>query len=132
MTLTSQAPIVTNLRLSTSRSSAEVARYIELYKQYERKPPDLIKQRTDDSYLSHLTQALTSVRGVNKTDVTTLASHYGTFAQIVQAPAESLAALPGLGDKKVKRLRDAFEGSLVVGARGRKGNAANRKSQKTN
>lgn len=62
---------------ASTYSTAEVARYLELYKQFERKPPDLIKQRTDDSYIAHLTQALTSVRGVNKTDVTTLASHFG-------------------------------------------------------
>ena len=70
--------------------------------------------------MAHLTQALTSVRGVNKTDVTTLASHFGTLSNIVAASAEALASLPGLGDKKVKRLRDAFEGTLIVGAKGKK------------
>lgn len=36
----------------------------------------MIKERVDNSYMSHLTSALTSVRGVNKTDVTTLASNF--------------------------------------------------------
>lgn len=44
---------------------------------FEKKPPDLIKERVDNDYMSHLTAALTSVRGLNKTDVTTLASTYG-------------------------------------------------------
>jgi len=55
----------------------EVGRYLETYKQFERKPPDLIKERVDDSYMAHLTSALTSVKGVNKTDVTTLVSNFG-------------------------------------------------------
>jgi DNA excision repair protein ERCC-1 len=36
----------------------------------------MIKERVDNSYMAHLNSALTSVRGVNKTDVTTLASNF--------------------------------------------------------
>ena len=130
-------------------SAAEVARYLEIYKSFERKPPDLIKERVDNSYMAHLTSALTSVRGVNKTDVTTLASNFGvsplpflpsipcandsphrtppqSFEKIVLASSDSLSLLPGLGDKKVKRLRDAFEGSFVVGKKKKKGPAEKR------
>ncbi|SGY13657.1 BQ5605_C010g05934 [Microbotryum silenes-dioicae] len=130
--------IVNNLTVIVAWSTQECSRYLELYKQFERKAPDLIKERVDDSYMSHLTSALTSVKGVNKTDVTTLASnclvssqlksHHTrildadarldgrgqTFRNIVTASPDALAALPGLGDKKVRRLRDAFEGSFVV------------------
>lgn len=64
----------------------EAGRYLESYKQLERKPPDMIRERVDDSYMAHLTSALTSVRGVNKTDVTTLVSNFG-----VRSAAESLS-----------------------------------------
>lgn len=60
-----------------SHSAQEAGRYLESYKLYERKPPDLIRERVDDSYMAHMTSALTSVRGVNKTDVTTLVSNFG-------------------------------------------------------
>ncbi|GAA5864029.1 hypothetical protein JCM1840_000674 [Sporobolomyces johnsonii] len=119
--------IVNGYTLLVAWSAQEVGRYLETYKQFERKPPDLIKERVDDSYMAHLTSALTSVRGVNKTDVTTLLSNFGSFEKIVNAPAASLSTLPGLGDKKVKRLRDAFTGSFTAKAKKRK-SAAERRS----
>lgn len=66
-------------------SAQEAGRYLESYKLYERKPPDLIRERVDDSYMAHLTSALTSVRGVNKTDVTNLVSNFGV-RDLFQAP----------------------------------------------
>lgn len=63
---------------------------METYKQFERKPPDLIKERVDNSYMAHMTSALTSVRGVNKTDVTTLVSNFGV-RQNVFPPSLSLS-----------------------------------------
>lgn len=41
------------------------------------RPPDMIKERVDNDYMSHLNSALTSIRGVNKTDVLTLISNFG-------------------------------------------------------
>ncbi|GAA6017689.1 hypothetical protein JCM11491_001169 [Sporobolomyces phaffii] len=117
--------IVNNYTLLVAWSAQEVGRYLETYKQFERKPPDLIKERVDDSYMAHVTSALTSVRGVNKTDVTTLVSNFGSFAKIVNAPSASLSDLPGLGDKKVKRLRDAFTGGFTIKKK-KKGNAEKR------
>lgn len=43
----------------------------------------MIRERVDDSYMAHLTSALTSVRGVNKTDVTTLVSNFGVSCRPV-------------------------------------------------
>lgn len=68
----------------------EAGKYLETYKLFERKPPDLIKERVDNDYMSHLTAAFTSVRGVNKTDVTTLASNFG----VRLLPLASLSLLP--------------------------------------
>ncbi|GAA6024694.1 hypothetical protein JCM10207_009221, partial [Rhodosporidiobolus poonsookiae] len=69
--------LVNGYTLVVCWSAQEAARYLTLYKQFERKPPDLIRERVDDSYMAHLTSALTSVKGVNKTDVVTLVSNYG-------------------------------------------------------
>lgn len=123
--------IVNNYTLLVAWSAQEVGRYLETYKQFERKPPDLIKERVDDSYMAHLTSALTSVRGVNKTDVATLVSNFGSFEKIVNAPSAQLSDLPGLGDKKVKRLRDAFTGSFTVRKR-KRGNAERRAQEGRN
>jgi hypothetical protein len=58
-------------------SNEEVAIYLQTYKAYENKSPDSIKERVDKDYPSLLRAALTSIKGVNKTDVTTLRTHFG-------------------------------------------------------
>ncbi|MCO5608240.1 hypothetical protein L7F22_062446 [Adiantum nelumboides] len=89
-------------------SLEECARYLETIKIYENKPADAIQERTDNDYLSRLTSALTSVRHINKTDVLTLGSTFGTLAGAMGASMEDLARCPGIGERKVKRLYDAF------------------------
>ena len=42
----------------------ECARYLETYKIFETKPADAIQGRSEEDYLSRLSNALTSVRGV--------------------------------------------------------------------
>ncbi|GAA5824406.1 hypothetical protein JCM11251_000408 [Rhodosporidiobolus azoricus] len=124
--------LVNNYTLVTCWSAQEAGRYLELYKSLERKPPDLIRERVDDSYMAHLTSALTSVRGVNKTDVVTLVSNFGSFDKILLAPSSTLSSLPGLGDKKVKRLRDAFTApfQLSSGKKKRKIGEAEKRGEK--
>lgn len=48
------------------------------------------------------------MRGVNKTDVLTLGATFKTVTSIMKATMEELAACPGLGPTKVKRLHDTF------------------------
>lgn len=48
------------------------------------------------------------MRGVNKTDVLTLGATFKTATSIMKASMEELAACPGLGPTKVKRLHDTF------------------------
>ncbi|CAI0391943.1 unnamed protein product [Linum tenue] len=55
-----------------------------------------------------LQHALTSVRHVNKTDVVTLGSTFGSLSSVMDASMEDLARCPGIGERKVKRLYDTF------------------------
>ena len=71
---------------------------------YETKPADAILGRTDEDYLSRLNAAFTTVRGVNKTDVLTLGSTFGTAARAMQASMEELSECPGIGPTKVSSL----------------------------
>lgn len=64
-------------RLLLANSNQEAARYLEIYKNFEKKPADLIKARVDTDYMSQLNTALTNVKGVNKSDVVTLISNFG-------------------------------------------------------
>ncbi|KAI9604873.1 hypothetical protein H4Q26_002843 [Puccinia striiformis f. sp. tritici PST-130] len=100
--------MVNEFTLMVGWSNSEIARYIQLFKSFEKRPPDLIKEKIDDDYISKLTSVLTTVRGLNKTDVLTLATNFRSFRQIVEASPSELALCPGLGEKKVKRLLEAF------------------------
>lgn len=106
--------IVNNFTMIVAWTAQEVGKYLETYKSFERKPPDMIKERVDEDHMSRLNNVLTTIKGVNRTDVVTLASNYGSLEKIVLAEPESLSLLPGLGEKKIKRMRETFTGSFLV------------------
>ncbi|KAG8825533.1 ssDNA endonuclease and repair protein rad10 [Serendipita sp. 399] len=105
----------------------EAGVYLSTYKLFEHKPPDLIKERVDNDYTSILRSVLTSVKGVNKTDVMTLRTNFGvretskcllngrlligqkSFSNIVHATPEQLLDCPGFGNLKVRRLKEAVD-----------------------
>ncbi|EYU33192.1 hypothetical protein ABFS82_06G147800 [Erythranthe guttata] len=89
-------------------SLEECGRYLETIKVYENKSAELIQGQMDMDYLSRLNNALTSVRHVNKTDVVTLGSTFGSLSNIMDASVDDLARCPGIGERKVKRLYDTF------------------------
>ena len=89
-------------------SAQEAARYLETFRAYAKKPADLIKERSDGAFLSQLGECLTTVRPLNKTDVATLHATFGSLHAMMQATPEELALCPGLGERKVSKLRDAF------------------------
>ncbi|KAK3270914.1 hypothetical protein CYMTET_20711, partial [Cymbomonas tetramitiformis] len=89
-----------------------VARYLETLKAYENKPADNIQERQDNDFMSRLTAALTTVRGVNRTDVHTLINNFGTMAGVMAASRDDLVMCPGMGPTKVKRLREVFHEPL--------------------
>ena len=89
-------------------SAQEAARYLETFRAYAKKPADLIKERSDGAFLSQLGECLTTVRPLNKTDVATLHATFGSLHAMMQATPDELALCPGLGERKVSRLRDAF------------------------
>ena len=64
--------------------------------------------------MSHMNAVLTNIRGVNKTDVITLTSNFGALRDIASVQTEQLLMCPGLGEKKVKRIRESFTAPFVV------------------
>lgn len=76
------------LRLTRACALQECARYLETLRAYEQRPADAIQGRTEADYLSRLTAVLTTVRGVNKTDVLTLGNKFGTAADMFAATPE--------------------------------------------
>ncbi|KAG0292066.1 ssDNA endonuclease and repair protein rad10 [Linnemannia gamsii] len=106
--------MVNDLTLICAWSNEEAARYIETYKAYENKAPDAIKERVENDYLSKLTDGLTQIPSINKTDIITLSSTFGSLKNIMDASADELGLLPGFGERKVKRLLEAFDQPFAI------------------
>jgi len=87
----------------------EAGHYLATFKQFEFKPPDLIKERVDRDYYTILRTALTTISKVNKTDVETLRTSFNSFANISEVTTDQLQSLPGFGQVKVKNIKNAFE-----------------------
>jgi DNA excision repair protein ERCC-1 len=66
----------------------EAGHYLATFKQFEHRPPDMIKERIDQDYPSVLRAALTSISKVNKTDVETLRTSFGVSTPPVRRPAQ--------------------------------------------
>ncbi|KAF9350013.1 ssDNA endonuclease and repair protein rad10 [Mortierella sp. AD094] len=112
--------MVNDLTIVCAWSNEEAARYIETYKAYENKAPDAIKERVDNDYLSKLTDCLTQIQSVNKTDVVTLSSTFGSLRNIMNASVDELGILPGFGERKVRRLLEAFDQPFAIDPKKRK------------
>nr|XP_023997074.1 DNA excision repair protein ERCC-1 [Salvelinus alpinus] len=91
------------LELIFLNSPEEAGRYLETYKSYEKKPADLLKEHVEKDYLSKVTDCLTTVKSVNKTDSITLLSTFSSLEGIINAAKEDLVLCPGLGPQKVSR-----------------------------
>ncbi|KNE67375.1 DNA repair protein rad10 [Allomyces macrogynus ATCC 38327] len=89
--------VVNNMTIVLAWSKEECARYLEMYKAMEHKPPDVLKgkQETDYTCPKH-----TQIKGVNRTDVLTLSANFGTFERIVEATEAQLCECPGISAKK--------------------------------
>ncbi|XP_071797380.1 uncharacterized protein [Asterias amurensis] len=103
-------------------STEEAGRYLETYKSYENKSADALKEKIDTDYLSKVTDVLSTVRSVNKTDAVTLVSTFGTFEKIISASQEDLYLCPGFGPQKAKKLFNILREPFLK---------ANKKPQKT-
>ena len=103
----------TNFTLILAWSIEECARYLETLKIYESKSSSSIQEKVETEFLPKLTKVLTSVRSINKTDVATLLDTFGTLSNIINADEQHLMLCPGLGEKKVKRLYQAFHEPFI-------------------
>ncbi|KZV93448.1 DNA repair protein rad10 [Exidia glandulosa HHB12029] len=101
--------LINNITIIVAWSAEECALYLSTYKVYEYKPPDAIRERVDKDHMSILRAALTSIRSVNKTDVTTLKTTFSSFAGVAKATQDQLVKCPGIGQTKARRIKDAFD-----------------------
>lgn len=100
--------IMADCTLILAWSPEEAGRYLETYKSYEKKPADMLKEQVEKDYLSKVTDCLTTVKSINKTDAITLLSAFSSVEGIISASKEDLVLCPGLGPQKAKRLFDVL------------------------
>ncbi|XP_036261701.1 DNA excision repair protein ERCC-1, partial [Molothrus ater] len=105
--------LLTDCTLLLAWSPEEAGRYLETFKSYEQKPPDLLKERVEQDFLSRVTDCLTSVKSVNRTDALSLLGTFGSLAAVVGASREDLSLCPGVGPQKAKRLFDVLHEPFV-------------------
>lgn len=94
--------ILADCTLVLAWSAEEAGRYLETYKAYEQKPADLLMEKLEQDFVSRVTECLTTVKSVNKTDSQTLLTTFGSLEQLIAASREDLALCPGLGPQKVR------------------------------
>lgn len=109
--------LVNGLTVLVAWSQEEAARYLVTFKAFEHKPSDLIQERRKEDWREAMTGVLTSVRGVNKTDSVGLLTRFGSLRKLAKASASDLSLVPGLGEIKVKRMREAITTPFRVGER---------------
>ncbi|MBN3298271.1 ERCC1 protein, partial [Amia calva] len=100
--------IMADCTLILAWSPEEAGRYLETYKSYEKKPADLLKEHVEQDFLSKVTDCLTTVKSVNKTDALTLLSTFSSLEGIINASKEDLTVCPGLGPQKARRLYEVL------------------------
>ena len=100
--------VVSNMTLVLAWSEEEAARYLETYKAFDGKDATLIQRRQHTNFADQAADFLGAVRSVNKTDAAQLLSQFGSIKALVSASMDELVLCPGIGEKKVKRLYDAF------------------------
>eukprot|EP00931_Biecheleriopsis_adriatica_P034080 TRINITY_DN19720_c0_g1_i1.p1 TRINITY_DN19720_c0_g1~~TRINITY_DN19720_c0_g1_i1.p1 ORF type:complete len:220 (+),score=40.08 TRINITY_DN19720_c0_g1_i1:109-768(+) len=97
------------LSLLLAWTDAEAAAYLETLHRYQSKGAEALMGRlAEGDHRARLTEVLVTVKGVNKTDAASLASRFGSFAGIARASEEEIQRCPGIGDKKVRQLRNVF------------------------
>ena len=97
------------LSLLLAWSDAEAAAHLEMLHRHQNKSAEVLMGKVaDGDHRSRLSEVLTTVRGVNRTDASSLVTRFGSLAAIARAPEEELQGVPGIGDKKVRQLHQVF------------------------
>jgi len=105
---------VHDFTLVVAWSNVECSRYLEALKEYEGKSSTCIQEKVETEYVPKVQKCLTAVKSINKTDTNTLLDIFGNVSNIFSASEHQLLMTPGLGDKKVKRLYQAFNEPFIA------------------
>ncbi|CAG2172067.1 unnamed protein product [Oppiella nova] len=103
----------TNCTLMLCWSAEEAANYIDNYRHFANKSPDIIMGKGGtggsgaDTDYTRVVDALTCVKSINKTDAVSLISTFDTIDNIVHSDDDQLIICPGMAALKVLSLNNA-------------------------
>jgi DNA excision repair protein ERCC-1 len=100
--------VIHSFTLILAWTEEEAARYLETYKALDGKDASTIQKKEQTNFVDQMADVLGMIRSVNKTDSVQLLSQFGTLKAIMTASMDELVLCPGVGEKKVKRIYDAF------------------------
>ncbi|KAB0352804.1 hypothetical protein FD754_017661 [Muntiacus muntjak] len=100
--------ILADSTLILAWSPEEAGRYLETYKAYEQRLAVLLMEKLEQDFASQVTECLTTVKSVNKTDSQILLTTFGSLEQLIAASRQDLSLCPGLEPQKARRLFDVF------------------------
>ncbi|CAJ0758134.1 1815_t:CDS:2 [Entrophospora sp. SA101] len=103
----SKVCVINNFTVILAWSQEEAGRYLETYKSFEYKPPDMIMEKVQDDYLSRLTHSMTQIKSVNKTDVITLASSARSLKRLMSMPSDEIGLCPGIDELNVEDVHES-------------------------
>ena len=106
--------IAVDATLMVCWSYEEAARYVETYKLYRNKPPEILMEKqgandrgTQGEYECAV-EALASIRKINRTDAVSLISTFASLDKLVKASPDAISVCPGLGPQKAEHLHNLF------------------------
>ncbi|KKA28903.1 hypothetical protein TD95_004495 [Thielaviopsis punctulata] len=105
----SKTSLVNNVTLICCWSAKEAAHYIETYKLSEHSDFTLIKGQKVGNYAERVYNFVTAVPSLNRSEAMSLLLKCGSLRAGVNADADTLSAIGGWGDVKVKRWRETVE-----------------------
>lgn len=106
--------LTADLTMIVTWSNEEAAKYLETFKAYENKSPDLIMERSDGDVSQRVIESLTTVKKINKTDAATLMSTFKSLEEVMRASKEDLVLCPGLGEQKAQQLHKLFNEPFIL------------------
>lgn len=96
--------VIQDLTVIMAGCEREAARYLETFRCYAGKGSEMIQGRAADEFGERMEQVISSVRGVNKTDVQTLLLRFGSLKGVSEVDETTLRSCPGMGGIKSRRL----------------------------
>jgi ERCC4-type nuclease len=102
-----------NMRILCAFSLLDAARILEALHTYSRvRAMEICRGSNVGDIEAKIKDALSTIRGVNSTDVTNLMKRFGCIKKIACASIEDLIGINGIGEKKAKNIYRCFNDPL--------------------